>query len=418
VACQTVDWKERGHRRRCAGRAAAAAAAGKAAPPVVAGAPGAPARPEEARARAAAAAAAAAAPVAAAAAERCPVCLEDFATSDHARFMVCCTKALCWPCAKACGVSCGFAEAGPVRCPLCRGECPRTDDLWLARLKGHADRGHPAAIYELGYVYAYAQVKCRLAPATCTRMPKEMLGKSAELFARAAALGSAPAAYEAGLAFLLGRGVRIDRKRATSYLIDAAERGYAPASFRLGADLARRSGERDFNFDRRATLDFARAAAGGHARSACLLGNRFALGTGGVARDERKALALYGFARLKGSKTAAGILEAMRGGYARRRGNRGTGRNPVDLVEEGGLDAYARDAEASLLRLERRACDCNKADCAVHGAGRSGARVRLGSRARLSESTPGRGRLEVRVDEIRHRRRHLVPRPDRGASVK
>ena len=117
VACQTVDWKERGHKKECKrlveANAAAAAKGGapqeemstpppspkpKAAPPVVDG----PARgrADVARARAAAAAATSTtAPVPEPehwmGTPRCPVCLEDWDVNEDLTFMVCCCKDIC-----------------------------------------------------------------------------------------------------------------------------------------------------------------------------------------------------------------------------------------------------------------------------------------------------------------------------------
>ena len=118
VACQTDDWKNRGHKKACKRLVEAAAAKGgggaardeaptpppspkkKAAPPVVDG----PARGRADVERAKAAATATTAATAATpdpdhwrGSTRCPVCLEALDEYGAATFLICCCKLVCSP---------------------------------------------------------------------------------------------------------------------------------------------------------------------------------------------------------------------------------------------------------------------------------------------------------------------------------
>ena len=173
VACQTDDWKNRGHKKACKRLVEAAAAKGgggaardeaptpppspkkKAAPPVVDG----PARGRADVARAKAAAAAVTATTAPApepdhwrGSTRCPVCLEDWDEDVPATIRVCCCRHICTRCEDT---------MGHRECPLCRTPCPKSAEEVLAMLRRHVENDNPAAVRQLGESY---DLSCLLLP--------------------------------------------------------------------------------------------------------------------------------------------------------------------------------------------------------------------------------------------------------------
>ena len=230
TACQTVDWKERGHKKECkrlvkANAAAVAKGSGeatakpKAVPPVVDGP--ARSRPDVAHARAAAAAATLTTATAPESEHwrgisRCPVCFEDWDENLAPYIRFCCCKYVCRSCDRKWG-----GEDAP--CPICRTPWPKSIDKQLAMLRSKVESDNPAAISSLGSFYADGDLG--LVPS---------LKKAARLFQRAADLGDVLAMYNLGAAYLKGEGVKLDKKNMVKYFRMAADRGHARAQFNLG----------------------------------------------------------------------------------------------------------------------------------------------------------------------------------------
>jgi len=234
--CQTVDWKERGHKKECKRlfkAIAAAVAKGsaprdeahppspklKAAPPVVDG----PARgrADVARARAAAAAATSTtAPVPKPehwlGSARCPVCLEDWDVNATPTIMLCCCKTVCTPCSKK-------LSSTKSPCPLCRAPFPTSNKEYLAMLRRNVENGIPAAMRQLGFNYANGYLGL---------MPSHK--KAARLYQRTADLGDVIAMFNLGFAYEHGEGIKIDKKKAVKYYRMAADRGHTGAQYNLG----------------------------------------------------------------------------------------------------------------------------------------------------------------------------------------
>ena len=303
VQCQTVDWKERDHRKECRRRVKATGGGAsreppkpKAAPPLVDG----PARGrfDVARARAVAAAAIPATapepePEHWLGASRCPVCLEDWdvntLTIPHP---LCCSKAICSPCSEKLR-----SERSP--CPLCRTPIPKSNEEALAMLRQNKANKNPAAIRELaGYI---AKGRLGLTPSQ---------KKAARLYQRAADLGDVQAMYNLGCAYLKGDGVKVDTGKTVKYFRMAADRGNARAQHNLGNLFYDGIGvDRDFAESYRY---YKLAAEQGLARAEYNAGYMHAKGDG-VAQDTTKAIFWYERAEAQGNEKARSTLLAVRG---------------------------------------------------------------------------------------------------------
>jgi len=227
LACQTLDWKERAHKKACkrqvkvvvGGASSPApprtpAPKTKADPPVVAS-------PYGAAPRGAVGAAAPGRRLAAAGRAdgrrpgRCPVCLEDWDVNVFNTMLLCCCEDICDPCGSK-------LIAADLKCPLCRTPRPRGEAAALAMLRANVERGNAEAMHALG--------DCA---ATGTLGMKPSQKRAAELFRRAADLGNASAMVKIGGRLWTGEGVRIDRRKARAYLRRAADRGDPRAQHRL-----------------------------------------------------------------------------------------------------------------------------------------------------------------------------------------
>ena len=314
VDCQTVDWKERGHKKECKrlveANAAAAAKGGakrdeaqtplpspkpKAAPPVVNG-------PARGRADVAAARAAAAAATAAPApapepehwlgSPRCPVCLEDWDVNARAMIMPCCCKAVCTPCDNK-------LLSASLQCPLCRtpGHV-RSAEENLAILRRSVENGIPAAIRQLGR--SYVDGSFGLVPSH---------KKAGRLYQRAVDLGDVLAMYDLGVLYFQGQGVKLDQKKAFKYFRMAANRGLPKAQCNLGKSCYFGEGvPQDYA---EAVRLYELAAEQGHTEAEYNLGCAYGSGEG-VAHDATEAIRWYKRAAAKGYEPATGALARLR----------------------------------------------------------------------------------------------------------
>ncbi len=194
---------------------------------------------------------------------------------------------------------------------------------------------------------------------------------------RAAARGFAPAQFNLGLVYELGRGVKIDLRQAFRYYLLAAEQGFLPAQFNTGNMYATGRGVGQDLFE--ANIWFKQAAEQGLAEAQYNLGLAYESGRGirkdeeqaarwyraaanqgfvvaqynlglmaedgrGFAKDEEAAVALYRSAADKGFAPAMNNLGLM---FASGRG--GLPKDPITgyawlaLAVEGGASAQGRD---------------------------------------------------------------------------
>ena len=158
VACQKVDWRERGHRTACKKirdeRAAEAARAEAPTPPPsppqeVFYGPAPRSHADEVRARIAAEHEAARArreanpepePLSARFGSRCPICYEDWDVNEVHYMRPCC-------CLRVCG-SCHY-KIGYKPCPLCRLPTPTSHAEYLAHIRRHVENDVPEAMCHL-----------------------------------------------------------------------------------------------------------------------------------------------------------------------------------------------------------------------------------------------------------------------------
>ena len=264
VACQKVDWRERGHKKFCKEiRARAEAPTPPPSPPrdVFYG-PAPRSHADEVRARIAAEHEAARArreanperePLSARFGSRCPICLEDWDVNDTGVIRICCCRMVCKSCADKIGLD---------ACPLCRLPCVKSNAEHLARLRRHVENEVPEAIAHLGIAYRegyYGLVKSDK--------------KAAKIWKRAVELGSVDAMKYLGDLYQRGSGVKLDKKKAKRLYRAAADRGDAFSQTSLAVLL---DAEEEFE---EAFWYYALAALQGYTDGEFRLGCRYMSGT-------------------------------------------------------------------------------------------------------------------------------------------
>ena len=282
VACQRIDWRDRGHRKACkkirderaAEAARAEAPTPPPSPPVFGPAPRSHA--DEIRARIAAEHEAARArreanpepePKSARIGSRCPICLEEWdVNSPGGVLRVCCCRKVCNSCQDKIGL-----EA----CPLCRIPYAETDAEDLARLRRHVENEVPEAFALMGGAYNNGWLG--LVPS-----PK----KSAKFYKRGVELGNVESMLALGFQYEHGEGVKKDRKKSMQLYRMAAVRGDACAQTNLAHYLVE-DGEKEEAFRL-----YQLSADQGYATAQLHLGTCYAHGNG-VEGDILKSLALF-----------------------------------------------------------------------------------------------------------------------------
>ena len=274
VACQKIDWRERGHREACKkirnDRAAEAAQAEAPTPPPppeeVFYGPAPRSHADEVRARIAAEHEAARArreanpepePQSARIGSRCPICFEDWDVNGGSVFRPCCCRSVCPKCT---------LKIGNDPCPLCRTNLAAWSAAeHLASIRRHVENDVPEAISYLGTAYrdgAYGLAKS--------------MKKAVKIWKRAMELGDVNALVHLGVAYNNGDGgIKMDKKRAQQFYRVAADRGNAAAQCNLGTMLLKQ-------YDEEGVTLLGKSAAQGYTRAERLLGGFLAL------RDETR----------------------------------------------------------------------------------------------------------------------------------
>jgi len=228
VACQKVDWRERGHKKVCKEiRARAEAPTPPPSPPKpVFYGPAPRSHADEIRARIAAEHEAARArreanPEREAASarygSRCPVCKEDWDVNDRPTLRECCCQKVCPSCDSK-------TRGGP--CPLCRAPAPVSYGHALKMLRGHVENDVPEALNSLGLAY-------RGGALDLVKSGK----KAVKLFKRAVELGDVEAMMNLGNQYEWGDGVKQNTIKAIQLYRMASDRGDARAQCFLGCIL-------------------------------------------------------------------------------------------------------------------------------------------------------------------------------------
>ncbi|KAK7233752.1 hypothetical protein SO694_00101060 [Aureococcus anophagefferens] len=308
VACQKIDWRDRGHRTACKKiRDERAAEAARAAAPTD---PPSPPKPvfygpaprshaDEVRARIAAEHEAARLrrdanperePASARWGSRCPICLEEWDVNANVMNRPCCFRRIC--------ISCEDKIPIEAPCPLCQAPYPRTAAAHLALVRRHVENGVPEAMAELGDLYNGSDVSNEYGILRSTK-------KAVKIYKRAVELGSVEAMFELGRLYEIGEGVKkIDKKKAMQYYHQAADLGWAKAQNNLAILLY---------FEERhaeASRYYRLAAEQGHAEACANLGVLYENGHG-VERDRDEAKRWYARAAANGHEGAIAILEAL-----------------------------------------------------------------------------------------------------------
>ena len=283
VACQRIDWRDRGHRKACKKirdeRAAetARAEAPTPAPEVVYG-PAPWSHADEIRARIAAEHEAARVrreanpepePESARYGSRCPICLEKWDVNESNVVQTCCCRTVCGSCAKKIEMK----EA----CPLCRALPVGSEAEQLAQLRRHVENEVPEAIAVLAIRYRNGDLGLA-----------KSAKKAAKLYKRAVELGSVSAMIQLGNMYegMGPSGVKTDEKKAVQLFRMAANRGHAMGQQNLATHL------REIGCEEEAFRYYKLAAEQGLATATTDLGNCYEFGVG-VAQDLDEALRLH-----------------------------------------------------------------------------------------------------------------------------
>ena len=114
-------------------------------------------------------------------------------------------------------------KRGMSDCAFCRTPCPDNDVDRLALLQARVEKKDPAAIYFLGEQYFFGALG----------LPKDVR-KAAELYAKAAELGSVEALHSLELAYYSGEGVEQDEAKGAEFYKKAAMQGSVESRYNLG----------------------------------------------------------------------------------------------------------------------------------------------------------------------------------------
>ncbi len=173
----------------------------------------------------------------------------------------------------------------------------------LDRMTSRAEAGDGEAMTALGNAHANG-----------TNGLRPDAAEAFKWYRRAADKGYAPAQFNVGLAYELGRGVTADESQAFKFYLAAAEQGFAPAQFNVGNMYAAGRGVGQDFFE--ANLWFKQAADSGIVEAQFNLGFAYEAGNG-VKKDDAQAARWYRLAAERGYARAqynfALLLEDGRG---------------------------------------------------------------------------------------------------------
>ena len=311
VACQKVDWRDRGHREACKkirGERAAEAARAEAPPlppkPVFYG-PAPRSHADEVRARIAAEHEAARArreanperePVSVRYGSRCPICLDEWDVNEHEILMCCCCRSICSSCYRK-------TRRDKRPCPLCRTPAPKSVAENLARVRRHVENDLAEAITFLAD--AYADGKLGLVKSD---------KKAAKLLKRAVEHGDAEGMFRLGELYYNGQGVKQNNAKAKQLFKMAADIGHARAQCKFGIILQMevRNSQIDEGLRTSHNNESIRymtlSAEQGLTFAEYTLGTFYMTGQSGLSVDFAKALPLLQRAAAKGDKGGIEVL--------------------------------------------------------------------------------------------------------------
>ena len=154
----------------------------------------------------------------------CPICFQRLPIlNTGSKYMECCGKLIC----SGCSYAPVYDNQGNVvveeKCPFCRTPTPHTVEEEIGRTKKRLDAEDPFAIHKFGVIYRDGT----------DGFPQDHT-KALELWHRAGELGYAQAYNNIGVSYFEGRGVGVDKKKATHYYELAAMAGEIQARHNLG----------------------------------------------------------------------------------------------------------------------------------------------------------------------------------------
>jgi len=303
VACQKIDWRERGHRKACKKirdeRAAEAARAEAPTPPPsppreVFYGPAPRSHADEVRARIAAVHEAARAlreanpkrepPLSARNGSCCPICLEDWDVNQQTIWFTCCFRMICTSCAE---------KVETTACPFCATPVSKTNKEELAQVRRHVEEEVPEAIVYLGNAYRDGEIGV-----------VKSMKKAAKLYKRAVELGDLQATFSLASMYYEGDGVKLDKKKARQLYQMAADRGHARAQHNIGSYFHREGQQEE------AIRYFKMAAEQGFTPAEFNVGLSNEKGIG-VERDLDEAKRWYARAAAKGDERAIEALAKL-----------------------------------------------------------------------------------------------------------
>ena len=200
--------------------------------------------------------------------EDCPICFVPMPSEFNtiASFHSCCGKIVCIGCVHSCGRS---STSGRYKCPFCNGKVEEDDKQMMKQMRKRVKANDVNTLAELGCFYANGSHGLR-----------KDWNMAVKLWTRAAELGSSRARNAIGTAYLLGKGVEIDMKKARHHLELAAMEGHETARYALGRM------DNDIGYAERAIKHWVISASAGHDLSMTAIRSSFEQGL--LERDAYK----------------------------------------------------------------------------------------------------------------------------------
>lgn len=151
--------------------------------------------------------------------DECPICLLTLPLdTGNAQFQTCCGKVICHGCICAMKMS-----EGKDLCAFCRTPPPSSDEDRVKRVEKLIDNGNAKAYCNYGNYYYNGRMG----------MQQNQI-KACELWLKAAELGCCEGYFNLGIAYDQGRGVEVDKKKASHYFELSAMGGDMKARHNLG----------------------------------------------------------------------------------------------------------------------------------------------------------------------------------------
>ena len=151
--------------------------------------------------------------------EECPICMLPLPEDKEVTFESCCGKEIC----NGCIYSMCDREGIMPPCAFCRTPNVTSEEQAVERMKKMVEKGNAQAMNNLASLYADGY----------SILPQDW-ARANELYLKAGELGYSGGYYNLGQAYRLGRGVEIDKKKATYYYELAAMSGDIKARNNLG----------------------------------------------------------------------------------------------------------------------------------------------------------------------------------------